>query len=261
MYEKGNLPELALDDCNKILETYDKNHVKARTRKLRILESFKDFYQGLVEVCALQLLYMQQHRDQLRLGLPPSSPPPVPQSKLEELLNKVLPERLEELANITTANNQNTLPSDYTLLQLLKSYTGYNAWMAKAARDGSVDKLKKELDALPANAAVPDPTTTADRASAMLKIGRRLVYDTKFEEARKVFLEAYDLVKGNSDAVTMMKDDDYCRLLEWVGMVKHWTYDLDGASKCYQECSDLEPINVRGIYCELCGKINASRLV
>jgi len=243
MYEKGTLPELALEDCNKILETYDKTHIKARTRKLRILEGFKEFYDGLVEVCALQLLYMQQNKDQFRMGLPPATQPPVPQSKLEELLNKVLPEKLEELATTINAKNKHTLPSDYTLTQLLKSYTGYNAWMAKAARDGSVEKLQRGLDALP-NEAVPDPTTTADRASIMMKMGRRQVYDTKFADARQTFLDAYELVKGKPEVQKVMKDDDYARLLEWVGMVKHWTYDLDGATKCYQECSELEPINV-----------------
>jgi hypothetical protein len=243
MYEKGSLPELALEDCVKILEVYDMTHVKARTRKLRILETFKDFYQGLVEVCALQLLYMQQNKDTLRMGLPPATQPPVPQSKLEELLQKVLPEQLDELEKTINSVNKHSLPSDYTLTQLLKSYTGYNSWMAKAARDGSVDKLQKELDAIPVEA-VPDPTTVADRASIMLKIGRRCVYDTKFAQARTTFLDAYELVKGKSEIQKVMKDDDYVRLLEWVGMVKHWTYDLDGATKCYQECSDLEPINV-----------------
>lgn len=242
MYEKGSLPELALEDCTKILEIYDKAHIKARIRKLRILETFKDFYQGLVEVCALQLLYMQQHRDTLRMGIQPATPPPVPQSKLEELLQKVLPEQLEELVKTINSENKHALPSDYTLTQLLKSYTGYNSWMAKAARDGSVDKLQKELDAIPVEA-VPDPTTIADRVSIMLKIGRRYVYDSKFSEARKTFLDAYDLVKGKPEIQKVMKDDDYVRLLEWVGMVKHWTYDLDGATECYQECSNLEPTN------------------
>lgn len=84
MYEKGSFPELAIEDCNKILEVYDMTHVKARTRKLRILElHFQNFYQALVEVCALQLLYMQQNRDQLRMGIQPATPPPVPQSKLK----------------------------------------------------------------------------------------------------------------------------------------------------------------------------------
>lgn len=243
MYEKGNLPELALEDCSKILDTYDKNHVKARTRKLRILESFKEFYQGLVEVCALQLLYMHQNREQLRMQLPPASQPPVPQSKLEELLQKVLPDKLEELATTVNATNKHTLPSDYTLTQLLKSYTGYNAWMASAARDGSVDKLQQELDSLPQEV-VPDPTSTADRASIMVRMGRRCVYDSKFDDARNTFLEAHKLVKDKPDVQKVMKDDDYARLLEWVGMVKHWTYDLDGATECYQECSDLEPVNV-----------------
>lgn len=239
MYEKGNLPELALDDCSQILETYDKTHVKARTRKLRILESFKEFYQGLVEVCALQLLYMHQNRDQLRMGIPPATQPPVPQSKLEELLQKVLPDELEKL--VVGSQNKHALPSDYTLTQLLKSYTGYNAWMAKAAKDGGVAQLKKKLAGMPKD---DQATSVADRASAMLKIGRRQVYDTQFADARQTFLEAYDLIKGNEAVKKVMQEDDYVRLLEWVGMVKHWTYDLDGASKCYQECIDIEPLNV-----------------
>lgn len=241
MYEKGSVPELALDDCKKILEVYDMGHIKARTRKLRILEGFQNYYDGLVEACALQLIYMQQNRDQLRMGLPPKTQPPISQNKLEDLLAKVLPGQLEELVKTTGPKNKSALPSDYTLMQLLKSYTGYNSWMAKAARDGSSDKLKKELDAIPEDS---EPTSVADRASVLMKMGRRCVYDNQFEKARSTLLEAYDLVKGNPDIQKVMKDDDYPRLLEWVGMVKHWTYDLDGASACYQECADLEPINV-----------------
>lgn len=240
MYEKGNVPELALDDCKKILEVYDMGHMKARTRKLRILEGFHSYYEGLVEACALQLLYMQQNRDQLRMGLPPKTQPPISQNKLEELLAKVLPDQLEELQKTMGTKNKDSLPSDYTLMQLLKSYTGYNSWMAKAARDGSIEKLQKELDALPTGS---DPTNVADRASTMMKMGRRCVYDSQFAKARSTLLEAYDMVKGEPDVQKVMKDDDYPRLLEWVGMVKHWTYDLDGASACYQQCADLEPIN------------------
>lgn len=250
MYEKGKLPELALEDCSKILDVYDMAHVKARTRKLRILESFENFYDALVEVCALQLLYMQQNRDALRMGLPPATQPPVPQSKLEELLAKVLPGQLDDYAATIDSKKKDSLPTDYTLIQLLKSYTGYNAWMAQAAKDGSVDKLQQTLEGLPAiNEA--DPTTVADRASLLLRIGRRQVYDGEFAKARLTFLEAHDLVKGKPDVQKVMKDDDYARLLEWVGMVKHWVYDLDGASECYQECSDLEPMNVRTVYCPL----------
>ncbi|KAL3917697.1 MAG: hypothetical protein SGARI_007651, partial [Bacillariaceae sp.] len=139
MYEKGNLPELAIEDCNKILEKYDISHGKARQRKLRILETkYKDFYQALVESCALQLLYMQANRDQLRMGLPASSPPPIPQTKLEELVQKLIPEQLEDYYNKARESQKTDprLPSDYTLSQLMKSYMGYNAWMAKAAKDG-----------------------------------------------------------------------------------------------------------------------------
>jgi hypothetical protein len=241
MYEKGNLPELSLEDCNKILEVYDMTHVKARTRKLRILENFNNNYEALVEVCALQLLYMQQNRDKLRMGLPASTPPPVPQSKLEELIAAVMPEELERYAVKMEAEKKDSLPSNYTLLQLLKSYTGYNSWMAKAARDGAVTGLQTQLDDLPENT---DPTTVADKASLMMKMGRRYIYDCKYDKARDTIVEAYGLVKGNSEVQSVMKDDSYARLLEWAGMVRHWMYDLKGAEKCYKECADLEPINV-----------------
>lgn len=239
MYEKGKLPELALEDCNKILEVYDMGHTKARLRKLRVLEGFQQFYPAVVEVCALQLLYMQQHRDTLRMGIPPAAQPPVQQSKLEDLINKVLPEQLEAYVKTSKAD-KDTLPSDYTLMQLLKSYTGYNAWMAKAAKDGSVSTLKKQLEGLPSS---DSPTSIADKASMMMKLGRRYVYDKDYSSARKILLEAYALVDGNMDAQNVMSDDDYARLLEWTGMVKHWTYDVQGASYCYEKCAELEPIN------------------
>jgi len=54
MYEKANLSELALVDCEKILEL-DMTHSKARMRKLRLLESLKRYREALVEVCAIQL--------------------------------------------------------------------------------------------------------------------------------------------------------------------------------------------------------------
>ena len=247
MYEKGSFPELALEDCNKILETYDKAHTKARTRKLRILEQFGQHFNALVEVCALQLLYMQQHRDQLRMGIQPATPPPVPQSKLEELVTKLVPEQLEtyaaKLEERTKAKAE--LPSDYTLLQLLKSYTGYNSWMAKAAKDGSLATIEKQLDSLPGD---DTPTSIADRASVLMKKGRRFAYEGNYKACREILLRAYALVENKPDIYNIMNGDDYPRLLEWTGMVKHWTYDLDGASACYEACSALEPINVSMVH-------------
>jgi tetratricopeptide (TPR) repeat protein len=253
MYEKGNLPELAIEDCIKILEVYDISHNKARQRKLRILETkYNDYYQALVECCALQLLYMQQNRDQLRMGLPASSPPPIPQNKLEELVQKLIPEQLEEYYSKARESQKNDprLPSDYTLSQLMKSYMGYNAWMAKAAKDGPVSKLKKELQGMPEQPT--EDTAIADKASVTMRLGRRYVYDGQYVLARDTLLKAYDMVSGKPKVQAVMKDDDYARLLEWTGMVKHWTYDLSGADACYQMCAELEPINVsvdRNRYC------------
>lgn len=256
MYEKGNFPELAVEDCNRILDVYDIGHSKARQRKLRILETkFKDYYQALVECCALQLLYMQQHRDQLRMGLPASSPPPVPQAKLEELVQQLLPGAVDEYyaaaAGSADKRGNPQLPSDYTLGQLLKSFTGYNSWMAKAARDGSVATLKKQLADLPAPPAKGttagsgvDPTVAADTASLWMRIGRRHVYDGDYALGREAILTAYVTVDGKADVQAVMRDDDYPRLLEWAGMVKHWAYELDEAEACYHRYAELEPLNV-----------------
>jgi hypothetical protein len=32
--------------------------------------------------------------------------------------------------------------------------------------------------------------------------------------------------------------------LEWTGMCRHLRYDLDGAIKCYEACSEADPTNV-----------------
>lgn len=55
MYEKADLHELALADCDEILSTADANHDKARLRKLRIMEHMGRYRDALVEVCAVQL--------------------------------------------------------------------------------------------------------------------------------------------------------------------------------------------------------------
>lgn len=245
MYEKGNLPELAVEDCNKILEVYDITHTKARQRKLRILEhKFKDYYQALVECCALQLQYMQQHKDQLRLGLPPSAPPPVAQEKLEELVQKLVPEQLEEYDKkiIQKIKSNPPLPSDYTLSQLLKSYTGYNSWMAKASKDGQASKMQKEIEEMQSKS-MDDQAAIADVASLYTKIGRRHIFDGNYALARESILKGYALVEDDEKVQSIMKNDDYARLLEWAGMVKHWAYELNSAITCYKKCAELDPIN------------------
>jgi len=245
MYEKGNLPELAVEDCNKILEVYDLTHQKARQRKLRILENkLGDYYEALVQCCALQLQYMQQHKDQLRLGLPPSAPPPVQQEKLEELVQKLIPEQLEKYDEmiIKKIKENPQLPSDYTLSQLLKSYTGYADWMAKAKSDGDAAGLQKQAEELQSQS-MEDPSAIADVASLWMKVGRRHIFDGNYATAREAILKGFDLVKDDETVQTVMKDDDYARLLEWAGMVKHWAYELKDAITCYQKCSKLEPIN------------------
>ena len=65
MYEKAGMIELALEDCDAIL-ALDNVHSKARTRKLRILESQKRYQEALVEICALQLRFMHDNRDKIR---------------------------------------------------------------------------------------------------------------------------------------------------------------------------------------------------
>ena len=234
MYEKGGVPDLALEDCATILAD-DVGHIKARTRRLRILESEEKWEDALVEMCALELKFMQDNRDKLRMGIPVT--PPVPHSKLEEILQKVIPIAVQKQMAVNQTLTERPLPSKHTILQLLQSFTGYNTWMAAAAKDGNVDKITKELQK------TKDP---AKRASLLYKRGRRYAYDRDFEASRKDFEEAYALV--NDEGLEIMPDDELARLFEWTGMVRHWSYNLDGATKCYERCSDLDPLNVSAYF-------------
>lgn len=232
MYEKGGQPELALSDCETILEK-DMNHTKARTRRLRVLESLKRWDEALVEVCAIQLLFMQANRANLRMGLP-TPPPPVAPSKMEEILGHILPAEIEKYSN-KLESEKKALPSKYTIFQLLKSYSDYNKWMSQAAKDGPVDSitLKDATDSL----------SKADRAVALMKRGRRFVYDGDLHSAIQAIEEGYKLVSGDSQTENLMEGDNYARLMEWTGMVRHWQYDLPGAMAAYEKCAAAEPTN------------------
>lgn len=232
MYEKGDLPDLALEDCASILEQ-DIGHIKARTRKLRVLESQHNYEEALIEVCAIQLKFMKDNRDKLRMGIPVQ--PPIPQSKLEDLIQMLLPPEVEKyLAKNANNKAERPLPSDHTLFQLLKSFQGFNSWMSKAAKDGTVDKISNQLN---------EASTDAEKATLLMKRGRRHAFEQQYHEASKDFEAGFLLVDKKPDTQEAMVEDSYARLMEWVGMTKHWKYDLDGATKCYEIVSELEPTN------------------
>lgn len=230
MYEKGNLPELSLQDCQTILEL-ELSHAKARSRKLRILEGMKDYHAALVEVCAMQLIFMQQNRDLMRRGLPVPSPP-VPASKMEELLGQIVPSIVDEYLK-QGEGEERPLPSKYTILQLLKSYSDYNTWMAAAAQNGNVDHFNSQLS---------EATSDTEKADILLKRGCRYMYQRDYVQAGKDFEAAYDIASKNE--VVQEEMSSYAKLLEWTGMTRHFRYKLDSALSCYQQCADLEPTNV-----------------
>ena len=68
---------------------------------------------------------MHDNRDKIRLGLPPSGSPPVPQSKIEELVLSILPGEMERVEKLMAQKSlkERALPSDYTVVQLLKSFS------------------------------------------------------------------------------------------------------------------------------------------
>jgi len=230
MYEKANLSELALVDCEKILEL-DMTHSKARMRKLRLLESLKRYREALVEVCAIQLRFMRENRDKIAMGFPIN--PPIPQEKIEELMGYILPAEMEETLK-RVKDKPRDLPSNYTIQQLLKSFTGYNKWMAQAAKMPS---------ALELTALIQNSTLDAERASILFQRGIRYMYDGRYDDATKDFEASFALAETDDSIQEYMGDEQYRRLLEWMGMSRHLRYNLTGASECYEKCSNLEPEN------------------
>ena len=186
---------------------------------------------------------MQDNRDKLRLGIPVS--PPVSQSKIEELMGYILPDEIEKMLKTIKekfGTSDRPLPACHTILQLLQSFTGYNAWMSQAAKDGSLDSLTVNLDAA---------ENEVQKVEILLKRGRRYAYHRKFSECKDDFEAAYSILEEGGDNVRHnLQDGAEARILEWVGMCRHLRYDLDGAIKCYEKCSDLEPDNVSSHYDE-----------
>ena len=225
-------------DCDGILDI-DPSHSKARTRKLRILEAQERHTDALVEVCAMQLKFMQENRDQLRMGIQVT--PPVPQSKIEDLMGKIVPTEIEKQLKIIDErvknNESRPLPSAHTISQLLQSFTSYNSWMATAAREGNLDTLSSQLKSLKDDELV-------QKAQILLKRGRRYAFHRKYEQMKDDFEAAYQLLQQNKNLKDLLETDTYARILEWVGMCRHLRFDMEGALKCYETCSDLEPTNV-----------------
>lgn len=152
--------------------------------------------------------------------------------------------------------SERSLPSAYTIHQLMRSYSGFNAWMAKVAKRGPLSNLQKDL--IGADAALDD-ASKAQRASTLLKIGERHVYDGAYDKARTAVEEAYELVDGNDSVQKQLTVDDYPRILEWAGMVRHWIYDLEGARKCFTKCAELEPMNAEIVVKQACVEMDGSK--
>jgi len=228
MYEKAGMIELSLEDCDGIL-SLDVGHSKARTRKLRILESQNRYQEALVQICTLQLRFMHDNRDKIRLGI--QVPPPISQEKINEVVGHILPAEVDSIF----AKNESlskSLPSTYTILQLLKSFNNYNTWMAQAARDGSSTLLTQKIE------------DAELKALWLLKRGIRYAYDLKFSDMSEDILSAFTLVEMDNKEKEGLAADDYRTLLEWAGMCHHLKNDLEGAMECYKLSNELYPDNV-----------------
>mmetsp|Transcript_9363 Transcript_9363/g.13874 ORF Transcript_9363/g.13874 Transcript_9363/m.13874 type:complete len:700 (-) Transcript_9363:23-2122(-) len=244
--------DLALADVDMLL-SHEVSHAKARQRKLRLLEMSQPprYFDAMIEICAMQLLFMQENRDRLRMGLPlPAGvKPPVEQDKIEKVMHELLPLELDKIMASKEKEKPNgsasKLPASHTIMQLLKSFRGYNAWMAVAARDESVESLTTQLN---------DEVQSLEKIKLLLRRGRRHAFDKAFSNAVDDFDAAMDIVNEVTAAaasdesqksvlLALEIDEDYPRLLEWAGLCRHLRYDLDGALDCYDKCSDLEPTN------------------
>ena len=253
--ERQTWVELSLADIDTLL-SYDTSHTKARIRRLRLLEMSQPpkYFEAIIDVCALQLLFMQEHRDRLRMGLPlpPNVKPPVDQSQIESLMEKVLPIELERIMEEKEKQKQegkaNKVPSINTITSLLKSFRGYNSWMSAAAKDETTTALSEMIERS-SNDSSEELSVLIDRMSLHLRRGLRYAFDKNFSLAVEDFDTGIDIVEqiekngSPSDKIVLESNENYPRLLEWAGLGKHLRYDLNAASKLYEKCSELEPTN------------------
>lgn len=129
-----------------------------------------------------------------------------------------------------------------TVVGLLKSFRGYNSWMAMAAKDMNAKLLSIELRNI-------GKESSLEKMSLLLRRGRRHAFEQDFESAVADFDEGMKVVddiqiSGSEDDRRQLEiDENYPRLLEWAGLGRHLRYDLDGAATLYDKCIELEPLN------------------
>jgi mitochondrial import receptor subunit TOM70 len=236
MYDKSSFWELSAADCEQVLDM-DPSHSKARTRLLRSYEMMEQWESALVQVCAIQLLLMQQHRESMRMGRPPP-PLPIPQSKIEEIVDHIVTKEVDKYKSMLE-NKQQILPSSYSILQFLRTYSDYHNWMKQAEDDVPLpEKLPDEI---------------VDQVKLWFKRGRLYAHDRQFQAAANAFEEAEKLLLSNDESVTgELEADMLGRLYEWLGMTKHWHHDFEAALACYDKVQKLEPNNSR-IYVKKAG--------
>ena len=245
--------DLSLADVDTLLSC-DASHMKTRQRKLRLLEKSQPprNFEALVEVCAMQLLYMKENRDVLRMGIQPSTKPPVDQEKIESLMASILPSELEKVMEIKRkekeSGKENPIPCANTIISLLKSFRGYNAWMSAAAKDLDVASLTEKLDKLQAQKS-KSTTELLECMGIFLRRGKRYAFEQNFVRAVADFDDGMKIVEeitslsDKKDLLALEADENYPSLLEWAGLSRHLRYDLDEAAKLYDKCCELQPTN------------------
>ena len=224
MYERAGNTELALADCDTVLDLDATSH-KARTKRSRILENTGKFDEALAELCAVQLKFMHDNKDKMRMGIDVGQPP-VDQAKMEEVCEKCLPSNLAA-ANLRKAAFQEkamlerdlNLPTPHTIDMFLESFASYETWVAAAKKD-EVAALSMEL--------AREGIEAKERCDLLFRRGRRMAADKNYKSAYHDFKDAAAAGEG-----AKMLD-----VAEWLGIFKHLTYDLPGALKAY--CGVLE---------------------
>ncbi len=221
MYERAGNPVLALEDCGTVLDL-DPSSAKARLKRSRILEGEGMYDEALAELCAVQLMFMHDNKDKLRLGVDVGQPP-VDQTKMEEVCEKCIPKNFLDASQRKTdylkqleKDNVLNLPTAHTIDMFLESFSSYKTWVNESTKD-DIQQLSIEL--------ARSDITDAERTDLLFRRGRKSAATKKYKEAHADFAQAAQSL--NDDATY------YLDVIEWLGIYKHLTYNLKDALLFY----------------------------
>jgi len=211
-----------------------------------MFEKRGEVFNALSELTALSLDHLHKNAKKIMSGEYIGSGP-VDEKKNEDLVKAC---KLIEIDNAKVMKTKwdkeqgdsiaARLPSKHSILQYFQGFVSFPVWTEESKEDGTVEEITAKIDALGSGKA-----KAAMLADLLFKRGRRHACEIDLVSATGDFEKAAETIGGDKEV--MQQTTHYLDLVEWLGVCKHLSWDMNQASAFYSECLGAEPDNIEVI--------------